>query len=294
MKFFDHITQFQCAKRRGFRGEPKEFYTCVIQKLRNWHKDAEEFTDMIIGVSELSWYRDIRPYYKVWPTIVQPLARLSLDVSMKDMNISERTVCLRMVDHPQTASVVGPISSILMSYTNVPTINRLFGGRELFDDYENAMLIIKMFMNDDHFKLFLFGSDTDCTIEETLSRYLFVMEEQRLAVKIGFSSLLMADDPDIIEPDVLNRDQAAYDRTGDNKYIDRAKRRGKHGWHIGRKMESMPHYRRPHLGLRWTGKGRAVPRIVPIKGAVVHRSRLTEVPTGYILPSGKEIEPRCE
>ena len=51
-----------------------------------------------------------------------------------------------------------------------------------------------------------------------------------------------------------------------SKYVDKAHRRGKVGWNVGRHIEVAPHYRRPHMALVWTGTGRAVPKIVPTAG----------------------------
>src|SRR5690606_13981801 len=64
--------------------------------------------------------------------------------------------------------------------------------------------------------------------------------------------------------------------------IERAVRRGKRAWAIGRHITVDPHYRRPHVALRWTGEGRKVPRIVPVRGSIVHRSRVAKVPTGHL------------
>ena len=41
------------------------------------------------------------------------------------------------------------------------------------------------------------------------------------------------------------------------------------------------HYRRPHMTLVWTGTGRAVPKIVPRLGSVVHRGIVEKVPSGF-------------
>jgi hypothetical protein len=93
---------------------------------------------------------------------------------------------------------------------------------------------------------------------------------------------LLADDPEVITPDVLADDRQKYEASGgDSKYVDRAHRRGKLGWHVGEKIEVMPHYRRPHPALVWTGRGRSQPRIVLRKGSVVHREVLARVPTGF-------------
>ena len=69
--------------------------------------------------------------------------------------------------------------------------------------------------------------------------------------------------------------------TSDQKYIDKAHRRGKIGWNVGRQIEVAPHYRRPHMTLVWTGPGRAVPRVVPRRGSVVHRDVIARVPSGF-------------
>ena len=40
-------------------------------------------------------------------------------------------------------------------------------------------------------------------------------------------------------------------------------------------------YRRPHMTLVWTGHGRAMPKIVPRRGSVVHREVVEKVPMGW-------------
>jgi hypothetical protein len=85
----------------------------------------------------------------------------------------------------------------------------------------------------------------------------------------------------VIEPDVLSKDRAKFDQTGDEKYVAKAHRRGKVGWNVGRRVEVIPHYRRPHMMLAWTGPGGATPKIVPRRGSVVHRNVVEKVPTGY-------------
>ncbi len=65
------------------------------------------------------------------------------------------------------------------------------------------------------------------------------------------------------------------------KHIDKAHRRGKVGWNVGRHIEVAPHYRRPHMTLVWTGSARAVPKVVPRRGSVVHREKVEKVPSGF-------------
>lgn len=80
--------------------------------------------------------------------------------------------------------------------------------------------------------------------------------------------------------DVLADDRAKFDDSGDQKYVEKARRRAKIGWDMGRRIEVIPHYRRPHLTLAWTGAGRSVPKIVPRRGSVVHREVVERVPSG--------------
>ena len=95
------------------------------------------------------------------------------------------------------------------------------------------------------------------------------------------SLCLLENDPSIISPDVLSKDRDRFEQTGDEKYVDKAHRRGKVGWDGGRQVEVMPHYRRPHLRLAWTGPGRAVPKIVPRRGSIIHRRAVEKVPSGF-------------
>jgi hypothetical protein len=57
------------------------------------------------------------------------------------------------------------------------------------------------------------------------------------------------------------------------------------GWKVGRHIEVASHYRRPHMTLVWTDRGRAVPRVVPRvvprRGSVVHRELVEKVPSGF-------------
>jgi hypothetical protein len=68
--------------------------------------------------------------------------------------------------------------------------------------------------------------------------------------------------PSVIEPDVLSKDRDKFETSGDDRYVDKAHRRGKIGWNVGRRIEVAPHYRRPHMVLVWTGVGRAIRRLV--------------------------------
>ena len=113
----------------------------------------------------------------------------------------------------------------------------------------------------------------------------------RIAIRLVAGVCLLSDDPDYVRAEVLVKDLLKYERTGDQGLVAKAKRRGIVGWSIGEHFETIPHFRRPHFGIRWTKKGRSVPKLVPIKGAIVHRSKLSDVPTGLLEDDGMEVEP---
>ncbi len=100
-------------------------------------------------------------------------------------------------------------------------------------------------------------------------------------VRLCCSLCLLEDDSSVIEPDVLSKDRTKFEQTGDEKFVAKAHRRGKVGWNVGRQVAVVPHYRRPHMALVWTGRGRAVPKIVPRRGSVVHRAKVEKVPSGF-------------
>lgn len=114
-----------------------------------------------------------------------------------------------------------------------------------------------------------------------------------LALRTAIFTLMIKNDPQFVEPEVLTKDAHKWDAADVKQrqiMVDRAVRRGKHGFTLGKQFETVPHFRRPHFAIRWTEKGRTVPKLTAIKGAVVHRDKLTTVPTGKYDDAGNEVE----
>lgn len=94
---------------------------------------------------------------------------------------------------------------------------------------------------------------------------------------------LMADDPQVVEPVVLRDDEDKYEKNPDPALVEKARRRGNYGWHVGKSIEVSPHVRAAcPAALYWTGEGRRVPKIRFRRGSIVHRKKLAEMPTGYL------------
>ena len=68
-------------------------------------------------------------------------------------------------------------------------------------------------------------------------------------IRLCCSLCLLENDPSIISPDVLSKDRDRFEKTGDEEYVDKARRRGKVGWDVGQHVEVMRHYRQPRMML---------------------------------------------
>jgi hypothetical protein len=103
---------------------------------------------------------------------------------------------------------------------------------------------------------------------------------------------LMAEDPLIVEPVVLKDDEDRFEKSGDMTLVDKARRRGNLGWHVGRSIEVMPHVRAAcPAALYWTGEGRKIPKIRFRRGSIVHRKKFSAVPTGFLEDGGDGEQP---
>jgi hypothetical protein len=82
---------------------------------------------------------------------------------------------------------------------------------------------------------------------------------------------------------VLKDDEEKFERSGDLSLVEKARRRGNYGWHVGRAIEVSPHVRAASpAALYWTGEGRKIPKIRFRRGSIVHRKKLAEMPTGFL------------
>lgn len=246
--------------------------------------------------SEEEWVLQKRPYYKAFPCILNSLAKISLDIKQSDLALTERCFAIRFAETREPTVCNGRLLSIFTSVVKgyFIWICQLVDEDELVCAQLRTHDLSKKVTIQDEIDYFTTNPPGSITHDRVNDFHLFTMQTMALATRIALTCHLLADDPSIITPDVLSADRDRYNSETDEAWkqraVDRARRRGIVGWNIGADYEVCPHYRRPHFGIRHTGKGKTVPRIVPIKGAVVHRSRLTEVPTGYMLPDGTEVE----
>jgi len=243
-------------------------------------------------VSEGLWERIHRPYYSVWPAIAPMLLRLNLDL---DTSLVRPPMPVFLIRFPENNSPLcwndgWHVHSILVGPSSLHKGEQVFDGFVLWVDTgergqaaDGSLFPIHTYIN--------LPMQKGMTLEESLhalpsdpSSYegMVLPEEIRTScARLACTICLLENDPELIEPDVLSKDQNKYEITQDEKYVEKAHRRGKVGWNIGKGIEVIPHIRRPHPALMHTGHGRTVPKIVLRKGCVIHREVVTRVPTGF-------------
>lgn len=245
------------------------------------------------------WKADGKPYYLVYPKIFPALANLDLS---------------RVPAH-SLASSEAPMNLLL----RMPEGAFVYDGLELRTVYISAQRITVesegvVLDNDGRLRLDMlvgldFGETCDLGILPIYTMRTFALGQNSVtdqirakpthpsaqegivapddmihdAVSLACAVRLLGNDPDLIEPDILSSDRDRYENADletRQRLIDKAQRRGKRGWRLGRAMGVSPHFRSAHPALVWTGTGRTIPKIVMRKGSVVHRKAVTKVPTG--------------
>lgn len=307
MKFHEWQTLYEFAGEDGKRLGLAAYYNEARGMVLSRQLDIES---ACIVATEYEWYGLSRPYFKVWPAVMKALLNVSLDVKLNSFSSdAPRSIAIRFCDGSEPLVAGRRMCSMIIGRIDSNSVV-FIGCRSISCNPRRDEEVIQSY------QAFNIRTGGDLTIQELLDlkasskeiNYIrsckhvsgtvegspVSLELSRAMIRCSAAIMLLANDPSIITPDVLSKDAERYARETDEDWKrraeERAKRRGKVGWNIGAEYEVCPHYRRPHFGIRHTGKGRTTPRIVPIKGAVVHRSKLTEVPTGYILPDGTEVE----
>jgi hypothetical protein len=250
--------------------------------------------------NEFAWIAKRRPYYKVYPAILDCLCRLKLGLKYNCPKVPEGQLSVRFAEgqEPRTKSGI-KIASLFLA-----------DGKGVRDGKKFDMMIISANVlhpdgTKDKAQFMIDPSPENVkSIEEALEigdaekpAPPLTREVQTLATRIALTVCMLAYDPDIITRDVLADRQTQYDSEKNEARRrgaeEKAKNRGVLGWSIGKKFEdraNSPHYTNTYFAIRYKGPGRATAEIVPVKGYWTGKDKLTTVPTGYVLEDGTEIE----
>lgn len=297
MEFYKYIDSWSFLKKHNLRqhfSSKSEF----LDFKKQWAEENESPFTYRRAILEEGWDTYKNPYYNCYPAILPMLMKLKLNIPWASMDFSKLGVL--EVRLPKNQS---PESPFKWGEHEVRSI--MFGVQDMVGDQNTSDLIKGLCICFDigevdclglepvySFRLLPFREGF--SVEESLSVLsvdksaligVVVPEEIALnVIKLCVCLALLDSDPSIITPDILSSDRDKWQGASDaerERLIEKAKRRGKNGWNVGASIEYIPHYRRPHPALVRIGKGRMLSRIVMRKGSVVHRSKLTEIPSGY-------------
>ncbi len=289
MDFHTYTTMRDWARRTDPDDRPAQD---IDQFYRRAIADAHKMSSgQFLGqmLNEKDWEKARRPYYNLWPSIVPMLTRLDLDFDSDLIRLPLPALCIRFPKDPAK----NPLKfewkgdEVAVRCIMLGEINEGTGLSVLVDVGEVVAGVgvpIYTYRN--------FPRRPGLTVEKSLAdlgtKGLFaeigiVVPDSLMmdCIRLCCSLCLLENDPDIISPDVLGDDRMKFEASGDQKFVDKAHRRGKVGWDVGKHIEVIPHFRRPHMMLVWTGRGRAVPRIVPRRGSIVHRQAVEKLPSGF-------------
>lgn len=222
-----------------------------------------------IGVTEALWIQNKRPFYRVYPSIIKCLTNTKLTYDIKKLGIELKPLALHLPVGNEITTTNAKVGTLLV----------------MMKSSARLVSVLARQLHDGSYDAFTFRTDNLRNIAE---------DEQMDSGSLSFVSMLvgialLSKDERFARPILLQRDKQKFkndpsSQTPENyqKAIQRARKRGVNGIAIGEDVEISPGFRRPHFGIRWTGTGGKIPKLVPIKGCLVNRSKLYPIPTGYL------------
>jgi hypothetical protein len=192
-----------------------------------------------------NWRLDSRPYYNVYPVILQSLLKTDLSsVKFSDVKLPESLATLSF--RFDASSGRKPI-----------LIEKRDGGFIILEqiDYERASILGR-------------ADESNCSD---------VGPHWHEQLKIIIGSLML-------DADFIERDMSEKEKDKPLTYFQKIGKFGWNlGANVEKEAREVgAHYRRPHLAIRWCGpKEASRPVLKRIKGAIVNSHKLTEIPTGY-------------
>jgi len=267
VKFHDFPPTNYTATKKELKKAHKHIHDKTVYEHYDWllNKSPDRYEKMYLQ-SERFWYLANRPYYNLFPIIQSMLGDVPLDIKLSALHL--------------------PVESL---YVRFPANSRFIG--LLMSDQPDSLFFTLYYRDAEKELTFESGRVIKAPyMDKTISE---IRSEQPLGLcplKIFVAISILSDSPEFIQPVILSKDLLKW-KNGDDEtrkqLAEKAIRRtGKTGFNVGKEIqetyETTPHFRRPHLALFWTGKGRAVPKMILRKGCAVKPRELTTVPTGYL------------
>jgi len=254
------------------------------RQLMHYFLEKKNAPCVILSIIENRFITAEKPFFNVYPKVAQALANTKLSIKPSDIPKSIihdlPAISIRLPigsSQEKNAKTNWFIISVFdgdpLRILNASGMNRFFGcqGKPFVAIYS---------IDESSNYIRLSTAPFDVSFDDA-DNHLPDQEKRSTAeiCRIALGVMLLAADPDYIKPVLLKADEGKT--TPIEERIARAKNRGVYGFTIGEEIERCPHFRRPHFAIRWTGKGAEIPKLVPVKGAIVGKEKMTTVPTGY-------------
>jgi hypothetical protein len=249
-----------------------------------------------LAASEASWIIGKQPYYDVYPSVIPVLENLKLDFPLDNIRLPMglKRLLLRF-----------PVGSYFQCIFLSMEDRGVFGDRGMASDHRlmiNCMIDDKgVDTNQDRLTITTYwnagdtGQDVfdrmaknsrECNDDHSWSdssdeQFTRAgLDEIRKAFVIAMGICLIGDDPSLLEPQVLRKDEG---KTGDREaLVERARRKGRFGFSLGEALEKIPHLRRPHMAWVAYGPKHSLRRFQLRKHSIVHRDKIESLPTGFL------------
>jgi len=277
-----------------------EYYESELEELSRAGVTFEVEPDRwSILLCEFSWFRAGRPYYNIYPCIAEMAAKIPDDTPVRPFRLPHvprllppfaENASREKLEECDTYTTQAlelrqpDRSHLLIVQYNEDTGNSNVSVWSDMDDQTQRMQRFPLSREDPETLGTLIGMNgaplinvIEKTEEEHVEDEIDILQH-RLVACLG---LLVDGDLGLLERDVCKRDEG---KPLTDDVIKRAEKRKGQGWSLGRTLESTPHTRRPHFGIRHMreeGHEDLVPRLRPIKGSVVRGKKMTEIPTGF-------------
>jgi hypothetical protein len=252
--------------------------------------------------NEKLWEEAGRPYYDVYPGIVEAFSHVDLDkINCEHVGLPLEQLVLRFQQGYEIHTEVSTVKSAFVCFDHAFGDPNTRAMLVAFDDGTTVTVSGVSIPNHQSMATVLRPGTTvqagllrgrahrsdlivECEDSEEVVPFKELDDEAfdklyRLIICLG----LLQKDSGLIEQEPLESDRLRWEETHDPKYLEKAERRGKRCWSIGRHLETAPGFRRPHFAIRWMGKGQPkTPVLRPIRGCLIRKQRVEEIPTGYL------------
>ena len=230
-----------------------------------------------IAAFEAAWIENKRPYYDIYPSIIPALEKLEMDFPL------------------DTIKMPYGLSELLVRYpVGYCNIRSIFMGYHFDPQNTEHCLMLSVQANkesdpddlDRGLVSFAWqpGTNGADVVREIYGneKKIYIIDQMAKAFKTAIAICLIGEDPSLVERCILSKDMSKVNEANMDRLVDKAKRRGKFGFTLGRELEMIPHLRRPHMWWKPYGPGRKFRKFCLRKGSVIHKDVVNQVPSGNL------------